>query len=94
MPGPGNGRRHRGSAVRSGGEGMARVGVAAVQPLTCTGITPSVSGLRVPTAPVSGRGEARAHAVPAGPFHAYRGGRRPGRASGSPYDPGSRRFHG
>jgi hypothetical protein len=72
MPGPGNGRRHRGSAVRFGGEGMARVGVAAVQLLTFVGLTPLV----------------------AGPGHAYRGRRRPGTASSSPYDPGSRHFHG
>ncbi|MFJ8147829.1 hypothetical protein ACIQ6R_22580 [Streptomyces sp. NPDC096048] len=73
---------------------MARVGVAAVQLLTFAGLTPLVAGLRVPSALVPGRGEARARAVPAEPGHAYRGRRHPGTASGSPYDPGSRRIHG
>ncbi|MDG9694071.1 hypothetical protein QC281_28705 [Streptomyces sp. DH17] len=73
---------------------MARVGVAAVQLFTLVGATPLVTGLRVPSALLPGRGEARSRALPAGPGHAHRGRRRPGTASGSPYDPGSRHFHG
>ncbi|MGC9497553.1 hypothetical protein [Streptomyces sp. WG7] len=73
---------------------MARVGVAVVQLLPFSGITHPVSGPRAASTLLPGRKAARSGALPAGPGHAYRRRRRPGAASSSPYDPGSRRNHG